>query len=184
MAPFIQLVIMLGFRVIYRYIILNLRSRNSGKKGVIIGAGDAGNLLYKEISGNKKYNTEIIAFIDDDMLKINHYISGIPIVGRVNDLQKILAKFQVDIIYIAIPSLNKNRLKEIISSCKKFSVETKVMGISEIDNDRSYIRDISIDDLLGRGEVKLDNKEIANYLQDQAVMVTGAGGSIGSELCR
>lgn len=158
------------------------------KKVLIIGAGDAGIMLLKELLHNKDYENNVVGFVDDNLYKKGRIISGFPVLGTTLELEKIIEKFEVELVYIAVPSASIKRQNEIIKRCYQHQVEVKVLSSSSdlmtpADIKRN-IRPITIMDLLGRKEVELDNYEIVTLIKDKVVLVTGAGGSIGSELCR
>lgn len=173
----------LGVRIIYRYIRLRKKINSKTEKAIIIGAGSAGNILYREIINNDKYEAMIVGFVDDDRSKKGHIIDGYKILGNTNELMALKRKYDFTIAYVAIPSAPKNVIRDIVIKCQKASLKTRIMELSEVTNE-SKIREISIEDLLGRGEVELDNSSINKYLGEKRILVTGAGGSIGSELCR
>ena len=174
---------MLGVRIIYRYLRLQKKMQAKSEKAVIIGAGSGGNLLYREIINNDRYPCRIVGFIDDDINKKGHSLDGYKILGTTNEIKHLKDIHEFTIAFIAIPSASKNNIRNIINKCQEANLKTRIMEFSEVSN-TSSIRDVSIDDLLGRGEVKLDNSSIEQYLRQKSLLVTGAGGSIGSELCR
>ncbi|MEA4821535.1 MAG: nucleoside-diphosphate sugar epimerase/dehydratase [Erysipelotrichales bacterium] len=174
----------IGIRVAYRYLRLKKRNISISSSSIIIGAGDAGYILAREIKSNPIYETKIVGFIDDNQLKVGRMINGVPILGTTQDLDKILVKYDIECAYIAIPSASHLEIKRILSICQDISLKVKIMGISAIDSLKPTLRDVSIDDLLGRGEIHLEMDKIKGYITNKTIMVTGAGGSIGSELCR
>lgn len=155
---------------------------------VIIGAGDAGYILLKEIIQNDNMEVKVIGFVDD--LKMNRMVAGIPVLGSTYDLPEIVQKHSVKKAYIAIPSAEKKDIRRIVDLCQALKLETKIMKEADVlfDDDKTEkkypMKDVSIEDLLGRGEIKLDQSEITSYITGKVIAVTGAGGSIGSELCR
>lgn len=155
---------------------------------LIVGAGDAAAILIKEIKNNSKLNYNIVGLIDDNNEKIGKFINGIKVVGNRNDIVSICNDEDVKEIIIAIPSAAVEDKKKIINICKKTKCTLKILpGINEmIDQDikLSKIRNVNIEDLLGREEVKLDDGNINRYIKGKVILVTGGGGSIGSELCR
>jgi len=154
---------------------------------LVIGAGQAGSMVIKELFEHPELGRPV-AVLDEDPLKKGLRIHGVPVLGTMASLDKVLAKYKVHEILIAIPSANEDDVRRIINQCKKTGCKLKRLpGIFSIINGRisvQQIRDVKITDLLGRPEVDLDMKSICSYLKGQVVMVTGAGGSIGSELCR
>lgn len=179
---------MFSVRVGYRMYRYNLRDYENCKKGIIIGAGDAGYILLKELEQNNN-SIKILGFVDDN--KVGIIISGKKVLGTIDQLPNIISSYHIDVVYYAIPSISKSEKKRILSIVEQLNVKVKIMNINErtIENSNSFekkypIEDISIEDLLGRGEITLDQKEIQTYIENQVICVTGAGGSIGSELCR
>ncbi|SES82288.1 NDP-sugar epimerase, includes UDP-GlcNAc-inverting 4,6-dehydratase FlaA1 and capsular polysaccharide biosynthesis protein EpsC [Anaerobranca gottschalkii DSM 13577] len=155
---------------------------------MVIGGGEAGAMLIKELLHSREINKRPIAIIDDNPCKKSCLIHGIPVVGDRNEITSKAKELAIDEIIVAIPSANKKELKEILNLCKQTKCKIKTLpGIYEIVDGKvsvSHIRDVEIEDLLGREPVSVDLKEISGYLKDQVVLVTGGGGSIGSELCR
>lgn len=179
------LIIMSGVRVLYRLLRRYSLKKNAKEvKTIIIGAGDAGNLLLRELRQNNSLNYKIVGFIDD--FKKDLMIGGYPILGATEDLAKIKSKYNIESALIAISHVNQKDLRRIYDECVNNGLDTKIMNFQFKNNTKnnSVVADIKIEDLLGRGEIHLDQSEISSYLQDQVVVVTGAGGSIGSELCR
>lgn len=179
------LIIMSGVRVLYRLLRRYSINKNAKEvKTIIIGAGDAGNLLLRELRQNNSLNYKIVGFIDD--FKKDLMIGGYPILGTTEDLAKIKSKYNIESALIAISHVNQKDLRRIYDECVNNGLDTKIMNFQFKNNTKnnSVVADIKIEDLLGRGEIHLDQSEISSYLQDQVVVVTGAGGSIGSELCR
>lgn len=179
------LIIMSGVRVLYRLLRrYSLKKNTKEVKTIIIGAGDAGNLLLRELRQNNSLNYKIVGFIDD--FKKGLMIGGYPILGATEDLAKIKSKYNIESALIAISHVNQKDLRRIYDECVNNGLDTKIMNFQFKNNTKnnSVVADIKIEDLLGRGEIHLDQSEISSYLQDQVVVVTGAGGSIGSELCR
>lgn len=180
-----------GTRFLYRVV----GERHSGKtcdkkknRLLIIGAGDAAALLIKEIKKNTNLNYEIIGLIDDNEEKVGKAINGVTVIGSRKDILNISEEKEIEEIILAIPSVEVTTKREIINICKNTKAKLKTLpGIYEIIDGKvsiSKIRDVSIEDLLGREEVKLNNNDINKYIKDKVVLVTGGGGSIGSELCR
>lgn len=175
----------LFFRVLY---MLRNTRKASCSKVLIIGAGDAGAMIARELR-QRFYDTKnLIGFIDDDRSKINNKLFGVPVLGTRDDLPKEVCKYGVTEIIIAIPSLNGERLREIFKACRETKCMVKtVPGLYEIIDGQvtvDQLRNIDLEDILRRDPVKLHLGQIAGYLTGKRVLVTGAGGSIGSELCR
>ena len=158
------------------------------KRTLIVGAGSAGTMIVRQLLKNHDTDIMPVGFIDDDPRKLNLDILGIPVVGRVKDIKKSVEKYGIENIVIAIPSLSKHDLNLIFQECSKTSAKTQIMPLLEdIVSGKisvSHVRDVQVEDLLGREQVKLDTGKIAEYVTDKVVLVTGAGGSIGSEICR
>ncbi len=185
-AGLLALMLMAGLRVGYRMLRRYEISNNVGerKKVIIIGAGDAGNLLLKELNQNNNLNYKIVGFVDD--AKSNIMIGGYEILGTTSDIPQLKEKYKLDGALIAISHVNQKDLRRIYDYCIRNGLETKIMNFQFKNNPKNnnVVADIRIEDLLGRGEIHLDQSEISSYLSDKVVAVTGAGGSIGSELCR
>lgn len=180
-----------GTRFIYRIIGRNndISEDNAKKiKALIIGAGDAGVMLIKEIKKHRTLNYDILGLIDDDLSKLGQVINGVKVIGTRDDIVNICNENDVEEILIALPSAPFRERKEIYNICKKTGCKLKTLpGIYEIINgdvNISQLRDVDINDLLGREPVKLNNENINKYINGKVVLVTGGGGSIGSELCR
>ena len=179
----------LGWRVLRR-IIINIvcKEIENVKNVLIIGAGAGGALVSGEYKKYPNLCKRVVGFIDDDREKLGTYVNGIKVYGNRNNILKVAKEKNVDEIIIAIASIEKSALRELIESCKEAHVSVKIMpGVSEMIDGKfsiNKIRDIDLEDLLGREEIKLDYEGIADYLEDKIVLVTGGGGSIGSELCR
>ena len=158
------------------------------RRVLIIGAGDAGEKILREISDNRQLRYKVVGFVDDDPQKQNRTLHGIPVLGFVKNLARILDTEEIEEVLIAIPSATGEQMKRIVSICKESGVSYKTLpGIGELIDGRVSIkalRDVSYQDLLGRPPVQLDISEIRNYIDGRTVLVTGCGGSIGSELCR
>ena len=185
-AMLLQLVIMLGIRFGYRAYRTNWMRKQKHHNAVIIGAGSAGALLYRDILTNDRIDANIIGYIDDNPVLTGKRINGVTVLGTVKDIAEINKNHQIDIVYVAIPSASKKRIAEIIDSCSAQGLRTQIMDYRVKENlqEVSSLREVSVEDLLGREEVHLDTDSISDYLTGRNVMVTGGGGSIGSELCR
>ncbi len=155
---------------------------------MIIGAGDAGCTIIKELQNSKMVNKTAVCVIDDDSSKLNTFIEGVPIVGNRNQIIEMVEEYDIKEIIIAIPSLNAKTKADILNICKETKCKVKIIpGIYEFVNGTASIakaRDVEIVDLLGREQIKVNLDEIMGYIEKRIVLVTGGGGSIGSELCR
>ncbi len=162
----------------------------SFKHIAVIGAGNAGELLYEEIRRNKRSPHRVWCFIDDDAEIIGKRLHGAKICGPISDIAEILKDSPVSEVILAIPSLDEARKREIIELCSELPYRLKLLPESVLnDNAESVnisasVRDIKPEDLLGRSSVSLDSEEIKTFLKNKVVLITGGGGSIGSELCR
>lgn len=158
------------------------------KRILIIGGGDACDMVIREYKNHSQLNSKPIAIIDDNKSKRGQLINGVAIVGSREDIPIMVKKLDIDEILIAIPSASKAEISSLVEICKETKAKLKILpGMYElIDGQVSInkIRDVDIEDLLGRDEIKVDLNEISDYINDKVVMVTGGGGSIGSELCR
>lgn len=157
-------------------------------KILIIGAGDAGEKTLREIRDNKRLLYRVVGFIDDAPGKTGRTIHGVPVIGTLSSLRQYVKDNEIDEIIIAVPSATGEQMRRFVEACKTTGVKYKTLpGIGEIIDGRvslKALRDVSFKDLLGRPAVKLDSEGISSYLESKCVLVTGAGGSIGSELCR
>lgn len=189
----LAIVLMGGARVAFRVYKKFKNSQPADKskdytKVMIIGAGEAGSMLIKELKNHSELKLVPVVMIDDDKWKQQSVINGVPVAGGRISIPGMVSKYDVEQIIIAIPSAGKSDMSEILKICKQTKCKLKTLpGVYEmIDKEVGvkHIRDVNIEDLLGRDEVKLDNDKIAGYLKDEVVLVTGGGGSIGSELCR
>ena len=186
---FLILFISMG-RFFYRYI-RRLSRRNFGavkERIMIIGAGEAGSSIIREISGSVYVNGSVICAIDDNKDKMGSYIQGIKVVGDRNNILEAVEKYEITSIIVAMPSASKRAIREILEICKQTNCRLKLLpGMYQLINEEvsvTELRDVEIDDLLGREPVKIDLEEVMNYVSGKVVLVTGGGGSIGSELCR
>ena len=181
----------LGYRVI-RTIYIKIRNRKNSKKTMLIGAGDAGRMIIDEIYNNaESFNSKIVCVVDDNKGKVGHYIKGLKIEGSTKDIERLAKKHEVEDIIIAIPSASKERIDKIVTECHKVECEIKILPsiyMQMEENERvspmSQIRPLSYEDFLGRDQIVVDDTQIKNDLTDKVILVTGGGGSIGSEICR
>lgn len=178
----------LSYRVLRRIKNDKLGFSKHEKKILIVGAGDAGAMVIKELKNHTQLASKPVAIIDDDIKKQRTRINGVPVVGQRVDIVNIAQRYNINEIIIAIPSASRKEIKSIVEECKKTNCKTKILpGMYELINGKvniNQLRDVQIEDLLGREQVKLDSVEISSYLEGKVVLVTGGGGSIGSELCR
>lgn len=168
---------------------IKLATKNTDiSRVLIIGAGCAGEMVVKELEKNPQLNKKAVAIIDDDITRIGDQVSGVDIVGTRNSILKIVKLYKIDEIIFSIANISKKSKKEIIDICKNTNCKIKTIpGIYEIIDgkvDIKQVRDVEIEDLLGREPIEVDFNLMGSYIQDSTILVTGAGGSIGSELCR
>jgi len=158
------------------------------KRVLIVGAGEAGNAIIKEIVNSRYVNMKIVGIVDDDKTKKGKYLHGIKVIGDRNDIIDIAESRRVDEIIIAMPSTSAYEMKQILDICKETGCELKRLpGMFQLVNGDvsiSKLKDVDVNDLLGREPIKVDLDSIMGYVSGKVVMVTGGGGSIGSELCR
>ncbi|MEW6621789.1 MAG: nucleoside-diphosphate sugar epimerase/dehydratase [Bacillota bacterium] len=163
-------------------------SDNGGRSVLIVGAGETGVLLVKELRRHYKGSLNIVGFVDDDPLKQDLKVLGVPILGDRHMIYKLVEKHEIKEIIIAIPSASGKVIREIVDVCHETDAEVKILpGVYDLIEGNitvSHIREVQVEDLLGREPVKVNLDEISQYLNNQVIMITGAGGSIGSELCR
>ncbi|WP_211266329.1 polysaccharide biosynthesis protein [Andreesenia angusta] len=182
-----------GYRML-RVIKVYIPNKSSGflsgsrSRVLIIGAGDSGVMTAKEIQSHIQDRKKVVGYLDDDEGKIGELLQGVPVLSKINEVGQVVDELDIDEIIISIPSLGNKRRREIFDKCKKLDVKLKTVpslydlidGKIEIES----IRNVEIEDLLGRDPVEIDNPEIERYVSGKVILVTGGGGSIGSELCR
>ena len=163
-------------------------SDDAKKKILIIGAGDAGAAMLREIQSTEKISYKAVGFLDDDLSKHNTYIQGVKVLGSTSEVKKFTEETGAELIIIAIPSASAQTIKSISQRCIDTKCEVKILpGIYQLIDGQvsvSRLRNVEVDDLLGREPIVLNSSEVMGYIEDQVVLVTGGGGSIGSELCR
>lgn len=168
---------------------LRFGNPNTRKKRVlIVGAGDAGEMIAREMIRQRNSEYQPVGFLDDDYSKIRNRIHGIKVLGPLSSMESHIKKFGIDEILIAMPSVPGKLRKEVAIRAKEAGVNTKTLpSLYEVIDGRVYlyqVRDIEIDDILGREPIRIKNPEVVSEIQGKVVLITGAGGSIGSELCR
>lgn len=185
--------LIIASRLIWRLIIEQQNNRkgcdSEVKRTLIVGAGEGGRILYNSLIGSPTSGEiNIIGFVDDDPNKQRTYLSGRQVLGTVDDLTRLIKKYEIDMVTIAIPSLSRKRLQEIVASIEDVKVKVNTMpSMEELASGKvcvNRLKEIDVVDLLGREEVKLDIDSIKDQLTGKVILVTGAGGSIGSEICR
>ncbi|MFD3446623.1 polysaccharide biosynthesis protein [Microbacteriaceae bacterium 4G12] len=178
-----------GSRFVWRIFRDTYITKNSNKKRtLIVGAGAAGIMVVRQLQQNKEADLFPVAFVDDDQKKYKLEFYNIPVVGSTDDIEKIVEQYRIERIIIAIPSLSKKQVNEIFEKCTKTIAKTQTVPMLEdiLDGKVSVneFRDVQVEDLLGREPVQLDDEGIGEKVTSKTVLVTGAGGSIGSEICR
>lgn len=190
----IQFALVLGIRFSYRFLLLirETQRKEAIKRGasrvMLIGAGTAGQMLLRDIHHAKELSDQVCCIIDDNKNKWGRYIDGVPVVGGREDILLNVEKFKIDKIYLAIPSASGIERRDILSICNETGCELKNMpGLYQLANGEvtaGVMRDVKVEDLLGRDSIRVNMDEIFSFLKGKVIMVTGGGGSIGSELCR
>lgn len=190
---FIQFVFIAGIRMSYRAIMIikdyyERETKNNLKRILIIGAGEAGRLLIRETKNHVPMVSKVIGLVDDNASKQGRSIEGIRVLGTVADVPSLVKKHKIDSVIIAIPSLDVVKRKEIINKCKGAGCQLQILaGVENLicgDVDINNIRQVDINELLGRDTIDIDNHQIKEFIKGKTVLVTGGGGSIGSELVR
>ena len=190
----LQIILLLAARFSYRIFsaMPELFGTDTGERSyhrvMIIGAGDAGRMLLENIQKTRANKDKVICMIDDNPNKQNRYFDGVQIVGGRDDILYCVKKYNIDRIYIAMPSASKENIRDIVNICKETGCETKTLpdfyqyvnsGITA-----GALKDVSVEDLLGRDPIDADMQEVYKLIKGKTILVTGGGGSIGSELCR
>ena len=180
--------IRIGWREIRRTLIYLNSPINTYKKVLVVGAGETGAFIEREFRKDSKYDKRVVAFVDDNKKKIGLNISGVKVLGNRNDIPNIVEERGIKEIIIAISNIDSDDFRNIIDICKESGAKVKVMpNVSKLEDTTGIIRqirDVKVEDLLGRESIKLDYEGISEYIKEKVVLVTGGGGSIGSELCR
>jgi FlaA1/EpsC-like NDP-sugar epimerase len=193
LAALFSVIYVVGFRVsfrIYRRIVIQLGSldKKNYRRVMVIGAGSAGSMIIREMVRKPEMKYNPVALIDDSDFKKGTLVSGVRVLGGREDIEKVAKEKAVEEIIIAIPSLEVSHKKEIIEIANQTGCKVKIVpGVYELIEGTvalKQIRDVQVEDLLGRDTIKLDNEGISDYIAGKTVLVTGGGGSIGSELCR
>ncbi len=187
----ILLIALVGLsRISYRILRQHIRPDNIPKKArtLLIGGGNAGATALREFQTSVKSSNNVVCIVDDDFSKRGSYLRGVKIVGNRNDIKQIVEQYKIDEIVLAIPTASASDKREILKICQQTKCRLKTLpGIFQLANGEvsiQRIRDVDVLDLLGRDSVKVDLSEISAYIKGNTVLVTGGGGSIGSELCR
>ena len=194
----IHAMVSLGFLVItrfaprllrhYKFLNLKLSKSSQDERVLIVGAGDAGEILIKEMQQNPELKMNPICLVDDDETKLNKRILNVKVLGNRYNIPELVEENAISLIVVAIPSLDNLEVSKIFDICQSTKVKVKTLsGLDIISDDNisvKKIRDVEVQDLLGRSQIKVNLQEIMDYVKDKVCLVTGGGGSIGSELCR
>ena len=190
MGACLQFVLVTAIRFAYRFVLL-LRASERLKAAdncMLIGAGAAGAVILRELERSKELNDKVVCIIDDNRNKWNRYIDGIPVIGGREKIPEAVEEYGITKIYLAIPSLSSKERKQILDICKETDCELMTLpGMYQLMLGKvtvNSLRKVEVEDLLGREPVKMDSRERREFLAGKTVLVTGGGGSIGSELCR
>lgn len=192
MGWMLEVIFITGIRYSYRSMRIIKRhldkSRERAKRALVIGAGEAGRVLIKELNNSEHVSTKVCCIIDDDKEKQGRMLNGVRIVGGRDDILSSVEKYKIETIIFAIPTATGAERRDILNLCKETECELLVLpGIYQLVNGEvsvKKLRNVSVEELLGRDTINVNLDEIMGYVKNQVVMVTGGGGSIGSELCR
>ncbi len=188
-----QAVFVIGVRFAYRMVLFLRPFRKkavdqNSRRVMIVGAGSAGQMILRDINSKDSVKEDVACFIDDNPNKINRYVEGVIVAGDRHSIPDNVKKYNIKKIYIAIPSLERNERKEIVSICSETSCELKILPtLYHLANEEvglKQMKDVSVEDLLGREEINPNLKEVYEFINNKVILVTGGGGSIGSEICR
>lgn len=186
----LQYVAVLGIRFSYRFILLirKIRVKQVNSRIMVIGAGSAGQMLIRDIQRAGEVDGEVVCIIDDNQNKWGRTIDNIPVVGGRENILEMVEKYSIDKIFLAIPSATAQQRRDILNICNETSCELKNLpGMYQLvlgQVTASAMRNVSVEDLLGRDPIRVDLQEVFQFINGKTVLVTGGGGSIGSELCR
>jgi FlaA1/EpsC-like NDP-sugar epimerase len=189
--PIFLFIMVCGVRYIYRLIRALIKMRvnaTTHKRVLIVGAGEAANTLIKEINNSKHLKMKVVGLVDDNISKKGSFLHGVKVMGTRKDIPQLVEKLEVEKILMAIPSVSEKNMKEILDICKETGCELeRLPGIYQLANGEvsvEKLKEVDVNDLLGREAISVDLTSILAYVSDKVIMVTGGGGSIGSELCR
>ena len=190
----IQFLLVVFIRFIYRFVVLERRKRTKAhqkalaSRVMLIGAGSAGQLLLRDLHNAKEVNECVCCIIDDDENKWGRFIEGIPIVGGRDDILLNVERYRIEKIFFAIPSADAEQSRDILGICKETNCQLKIVpsvyAMASDDVTVKSMKDVAVEDLLGRESIKVNMDEIYQFIAGKVILVTGGGGSIGSELCR
>jgi len=187
-----QFILTLGIRFAYRFVLLLVGRNNKNdahrKRVMLVGAGSAGQMIFRDIKHAKEVGEKVCCFIDDDPNKWGRYIDGVPVAGGREDIMKACEKYGIEKIYVVIPSASAEEKRDILNICSETGCELmNLPGMYQLytgDVTVSNMKEVAVEDLLGRAPIKVNMDEIFQHIRGKVIMVTGGGGSIGSELCR
>ena len=186
----LQFILVVGIRFSYRFLLffINRRSGRSDSRIMLIGAGAAGQTILRDINVDNRANGTVVCFIDDNPNKWGRFIDGVRVAGGRESILEAVKKYNVNKIFLAIPSASMAERRDILSICNETGCEVKNLpGIYQLVSGQitvNALKKVSIEDLLGRDPIEPDMEEVFNFINGKTVLVTGGGGSIGSELCR
>ena len=190
----LQFFLTVGVRFSYRFVLLERNRREKSERAersknvMIIGAGEAGRTIVRELQNAKETNSRVRCLIDDNPNKWGRYMEGVPVVGGRDDIFLNVDKYHINQILLAIPTATPHQKRDILNICKETGCELKQLpGVYQLVNGEvslSKMKKVAVEDLLGRDTIKVNMSEIFQYLKGKRILVTGGGGSIGSELCR
>ena len=190
----IQFLLILFIRFAYRFVLLERSKRAKelqktlASRVMLIGAGSAGQMILRDLHGANEVNERVCCIIDDNHNKWGRFIDGVPVVGGRDDILLNVDKYRIEKIFLAIPSATAEQRRDILDICKETNCELKIMpgvyAFASGDVTAKSMKDVAVEDLLGRDPIKVNMDEIYQFIADKVIMVTGGGGSIGSELCR
>ncbi|MBR1708395.1 MAG: polysaccharide biosynthesis protein [Clostridia bacterium] len=193
MGTFFQYIFMLGVRFAYRFYLMERSPREkalakSAPRLLLVGAGNAGQMILRDLHKAKEINGKVCCIIDDNPNKWHRYIDGVPIVGGREKIPEMVKKYGINKIYVALPSASEQERRKVLKICQETGCELKNLpGMFQLVNGDITIasmKDVSIEDLLGRDPIRSDLTEVYRFINGKTILVTGGGGSIGSELCR
>lgn len=191
---FLLLIFTVSFRFSYRFGRIMLRNVEAELRGtdktrvMVVGAGAAGYMIVREMKNSKHLHKKLMCIIDDDPVKVGTLLQGVKVAGKKEDIPRLVEKYRIDEIIIAIPTLTKEAKDTLLEICNSTSCHVLTLpAIYQLVNEEvsvSMLREVEIEDLLGREPVEMDQEDVRRFIKNRTVLVTGGGGSIGSELCR
>lgn len=190
-VPVIDLILLVMFLCAWRLAFRlkgELVVRRHGIPALIVGAGRAGEMLARDLLGQRDQEYFPVGFVDDDRSKLGKQIHGLKVLGRTRDMPEVVAEFGVEMVFLAIPSAGRRVIRRLVGICEDIGVQYRTLpSTNDLLTGRvtvSALREVTIEDLLGREPVRVDTEGLASFISGRTVMITGAGGSIGGELCR